>query len=136
MRVALPCPADEEVAKAVEEIHHAHELDDSAPLLARVQRLKLAGKPAVGNAPLAPRPFAREWAWGQGSVADSGLSREFESLYTREERGRIIKLVRMMDFFNCLGNLFIRRTWKGDPHAASCPLPQAAPGQGEESGME
>lgn len=80
--------------------------------------------------------FAREWAWGQGSVADSGLSREFESLYTREERGRIIKLVRMMDFFNCLGNLFIRRSWKGDPHAASCPLPQAAPGQGEESGME
>ncbi len=78
--------------------------------------------------------FAREWVWGGGTAVDGDLSTEFESLYVRGERARIMKLVRMMDFFNCFGNLFIRRKWRNDPHAASCPLPQAVHGREEESG--
>lgn len=78
--------------------------------------------------------FAREWVWGGGTVADGDLLSEFESLYARGERARIMKLVRMMDFFNCFGNLFIRRKWRNDPCGASCPLPSSPRATEEERG--
>ncbi|NLV66985.1 MAG: hypothetical protein GXY14_04840 [Spirochaetes bacterium] len=36
----------------------------------------------------------------------------FENTHTPRERGDIIKIVRLMDFFNLAGKMFIRVPWK------------------------
>ncbi len=60
------------------------------------------------------------------------LFREFEALYSKNERAYVLKFVRMMDFFNTFGNLFIRVPWKRRAEGGlSCPMPGGADQAGQ-----
>jgi len=51
--------------------------------------------------------------------------KEYENSYPVKERKYILKLVKMMDFFNMAGNMFIRIPWKYSLETGeSCPLPE------------
>ena len=70
--------------------------------------------------------FAREGVFSRGKVSGWEFLSEYEGAYTRRERKYILKLIRLMEFFNCAGNIFIRIPGKysiktGD----SCTLPGA-----------
>jgi len=62
----------------------------------------------------------------------AALFREFEALYTKKERACVMKFVRLMDFFNAFGTLFIRVPWKRRAEGGlSCPMPGGADHAGQ-----
>ena len=50
--------------------------------------------------------WAREWARNRGQVTDQNLIREYESLYTEQQRRDILALCIIMDFANRWNNTF------------------------------
>lgn len=69
--------------------------------------------------------FAREWIFTGGHISSWKYYTEYEKAYSMRERAYILKLVRMMDFFNCAGHIFIRIPWKHPvERGGSCSLPQ------------
>ncbi len=106
------------------------------------RRLGLGREEIDGLAELRKERFEyREWialCAARATVVPSAeadcaaLLREFEALYSKKERAYILKFVRMMDFFNAFGNLFIRVPWKRRAEGGlSCPLPGSADHAGE-----
>ncbi|HPF07143.1 MAG TPA: hypothetical protein P5120_11950 [Spirochaetota bacterium] len=56
--------------------------------------------------------FAREWIFSNGNITGWEKYSEYEARWSADERRYILKLVKMMDFFNQAGNMFIRIPWK------------------------
>ncbi len=67
--------------------------------------------------------YAREWAFAKGSEPSAEFSSELNRLYTKKDRARILKLLRMMFFFNYCGNWYFKRPWNKGQRHESCALP-------------
>ncbi len=50
--------------------------------------------------------YARDWAASGGASSDDGYMADFKSQYTEQERGYILKLIRLQDFANHFMNTF------------------------------
>ncbi len=73
--------------------------------------------------------FAREWIFNNGNISEWVNLNEYKKVYSLQERKYILKLVKMMDFFNCAGNIFIRIPWKYSvERSISCSLPSSENG--------
>ncbi len=69
--------------------------------------------------------FAREWIFSKGKPGAWEYLNEYEKAYSSSDRRYILKIIRMMDFFNHAGNMFIRIPWKYSiERDESCTIPQ------------
>ncbi|MFA5518400.1 MAG: hypothetical protein WDA74_04015 [Spirochaetota bacterium] len=69
--------------------------------------------------------FAREWIFSNGKPDAWEYLHEYKKAYSSSDRRYILKIIRMMDFFNHAGNMFIGIPWKYSiERGESCTLPQ------------
>ncbi|PKL41104.1 MAG: hypothetical protein CVV44_00250 [Spirochaetae bacterium HGW-Spirochaetae-1] len=73
--------------------------------------------------------YAREWTFERGNDPHGEYGEEFARHFSKKERARIKKLLRMMLFANYCGNGFFKVPWRGQNEPQVCDISREQPGK-------
>lgn len=58
--------------------------------------------------------YAQDWVFFNGEEPAGSYMIDYKKNYTAKEQGYILKLLRIMRFFNYLNNLIFNKSWRSD----------------------
>ena len=63
--------------------------------------------------------YAQDWVFLNGEEPAGDYIIDYKKIYTTKEQGYILKLLRIMRFFNYLNNIIFNKSWRSDLEGVS-----------------